>query len=235
MIETNTKHIARFRVNKREGMEKIMTAKRSFVTTGVYLALVLILAACDRAAPASETVPDTGEADNELITYVGDIDGDLFIALDMIELEGTEQERAIRAYVCDGADVSVWMTGQFSSDEVTLTSGDHRIMLTSINSASGVVSLAGGAEVPFTANLATGEAGLYRAEGTFEGQDYVGGWIVLGSGEQRGALTLGGQVIENPTLDPATGEVETSVGTLSTVRCFINPWTGERICRTMSQ
>jgi hypothetical protein len=82
---------------------------------------------------------------------LGYVDGDLFIALDMIELDGAEEERAIRAYVCDGADVSVWMTGQFSGDEVTLVSGDTRIVLTSINSVSGTVSLAGGAEVPFTA------------------------------------------------------------------------------------
>jgi hypothetical protein len=222
--------MARFRAKKQENEEKIMTSKRSFVTTGVYLALVFILAACTGAAPASETMPDTGAAGDELITYVGDVDGNLFIALDIIELEGTEQERAIRAYVCDGAEVSVWMTGQFSSDEVTLTSGDHRIVLTQLNSVSGTLSLAGGDEVPFTAERAAGEAGLYRAEATFEGINYVGGWIVLGSGEQRGAITLGGQVIENPTLDPATGEVETSLGTLSTVRCFINPWTGERIC-----
>jgi hypothetical protein len=212
-----------------------MTTKRLMGITSAYLALILVLAACGGSAPAPETEPTPGAADGELITYVADVDGDLFIALNLVELNGAEEERAIRAYLCNGAEVSVWMTDQFSGDEVTLVSGDTRIVLTSINSASGVVSLAGGAEVPFTANLATGEAGLYRAEGTFEGQDYVGGWIVLNNGQQRGAITLDGQVLENPTLDLTTGEVETSVGTLSTVRCFINPWTGERICRTMSQ
>jgi hypothetical protein len=234
MIETITKHMTRFSTKNHEKEEKIMTAKRSFFTTGVYLALVFILVACARAAPRSDTVPGTGAADDELITYVGDVDGDIFIAVDMIELEGAEQERAIRAYVCDGADVSIWMTGQFSGDEVTLASGDHRIVLTRLNSVSGTLSLAGGDEVPFTAERATGEAGLYRTETTFEGMDYIGGWIILNNGQQRGALTLGGQVLENPTLDTSTGEVETSLGTLSTVRCFRNPFTGERICRAFN-
>jgi hypothetical protein len=211
-----------------------MTTKRLIIATTTYFALIFVLAACGITEPVSETDSTSGAAEGELITYAGDIDGDLFIALDMIEGDGAEEERAIRAYLCDGADVSVWMTGQFSGDEVTLVSGDTRITLTSINSVTGTVSLAGGAEVPFSGERAMGEAGLYRAEGTFEGQDYVGGWIVLNNGQQRGAITLGGQVMENPTLDASTGTVESSMGTLSAERCFINPWTGERICRVFN-
>ena len=100
----------------------------------------------------------------------------------MIELNGAQEERAIRAYLCDGADVAVWLTGQFSGDQVTLVSGDTRVALTNMNSASGTLSLEGEAEVPFTTTLATGDAGLYRAEATFDGRDYTGGWIVLNDG-----------------------------------------------------
>jgi hypothetical protein len=87
--------------------------------------------------------------------------------------------------------------------------------------------------MPFTTTLATGDAGLYRAEAIVEGRDYIGGWIVLNDGRQRGAIVFSGQVLENPMLDVAAGQAETSVGALSTVRCFRNPFTGERICRSL--
>lgn len=214
-----------------------MKGKRLIVTICTYVALILILAACNGAvtAPEAATTPDAeitpDPATVGLTQYVGDVDGNLFVAFEVIELTGAEETRAVRAYLCDGADVAVWLTGQFSGDEVTLVSGDTRIELTSINSASGTLSLEGEAEVPFSTVLATGDAGLYRAEATFDGLDYLGGWIVLNDGQQQGALTLDGQVTENPTLDVATGQAETSVGTFSTVRCFRNPFTGERICR----
>jgi hypothetical protein len=216
-------------------MGKIMRTKRLIGFTSAYLILIFIVAACGGAAPAVDAEPTPAEAENGLVTYVGDVDGDLFIAFDMIESEGGGGERAVRAYLCDGADISIWMTGLISGDEGTLVSGDTRIALASVNSVSGTVSLDGGAEVSFTTDRAVGEAGLYRAEVSIGDRDYIGGWIVLSNGQQRGAITLGEQVIENPTLNTSTGEVETSIGILSTVRCFINPFTGERICFTVSQ
>jgi hypothetical protein len=207
-----------------------MTVKRLFVTICACIALIVVTAACNGAATPPQPEPTSEAAADDLTTYVGDVDGNLFIALDVIELNGAQEERAVRAYLCDGADVAVWLTGQFSGDQVTLVSGDTRVALTNMNSASGTLSLEGEAEVPFTTTLATGDAGLYRAEATFDGLDYIGGWIVLNDGQQRGAITMDGLVTENPTLDVASGQAETSVGTLSSVRCFINPFTGERIC-----
>lgn len=215
-----------------------MTAKRLFVAICASVALSLIITACNggATAPGAATTPDaepgSDVASTGLTTYVGDVDGNLFIALDVIELNGAAEERAVRAYLCDGADVAIWLTGQFSGNEGTLVSGDTRVAFTNLNSASGVVSIDGAAEVPFSTTLATTDAGLYRAEASFQNRDYIGGWIVLNDGRQRGAITLDGRVLEHSTLDATTGQVETSVGTLSSERCFRNPWTGERICRT---
>jgi len=75
--------------------------------------------------------------------------------------------------------------------------------------------------------------GHFRAVATFDGRDYVGGWIVLEDGRQRGAITLGGTVVDNPTLDSSTGVAESSLGTFGS-NCFINPHTGERICRYLN-
>jgi hypothetical protein len=209
-----------------------MTTKRLFVTICACIALILIMTACNGAATTPAPEPTLGATNGDLTTYVGDVDGNLFVAIDLIELNGAEEERAVRAYLCNGADVAVWLTGQFSGDEVTLVSGDTRIALTNISSASGVISLEGEAEAPFSTTLATGNAGLYRAEATVEGLDYIGGWIVLNDGQQRGAIAFGGQVLENPALDVTTRQVESTVGTLSAERCFRNPFTGERICHT---
>jgi hypothetical protein len=35
---------------------------------------------------------------------------------------------------------------------------------------------------------ATGDAGLYRAEETIDGTEYVGGWIALADGRQQGSI-----------------------------------------------
>ncbi len=82
-----------------------------------------------RRSHTAQPEPTSEAAAGDLTTYVGDVDGNLFITLDVIELNGAQEERAIRAYLCDGADVAVWLTGQFSGDQVTLVSGDTRTFI----------------------------------------------------------------------------------------------------------
>lgn len=192
-----------------------------------------------------------GTADNganeglEANSFVGAVDEDLFIGI-MVAPHPPEQVRKdIVVYLCDGAGVSTWLYGETTSDSVVLEDDHTRVEL---SLGDGIVSgmVERGDIAPqqfpqygpyeFAAEPAVGSAGLYRAEETIEAQaiealDYVGGWIILNNLEQRGAITLDGQVIENPILDASSGQAETSVGTFSTVRCFRNPFTGERICR----
>jgi hypothetical protein len=166
--------------------------------------------------------------------FAGEVDQDLFIGVLVADDPDEAERKALIVYLCDGAEVSTWLFGEAVGGSTILETTDARIeVLLGHESVVGVVERTGAAPTTFVAELATTDAGLFRAVETFDGQEYVGGWIVLDDGRQRGALTLGGVVVENPTLDPSTGEAETSLGTLGS-NCFRNPHTGERICRYLN-
>jgi hypothetical protein len=185
--------------------------------------LFVVLAAC-------ATADTTLWAD----AFAGAVDDDLFIGVLVAGHPPDHTQRTVIVYLCDGADVATWFFEDTTSDSVVLEAGDTRVELSlGEDAVTGEVELAGAAAQAFTAELATVDGGLFRAVKTVEGQDYVGGWIVLSDLRQRGAITLGGVVIENPTLDVGSGEAETSLGTFGT-NCFINPHTGERICRYLN-
>ena len=59
---------------------------------------------------------------------------------------------------------------------------------------TGTLSEANGQPISFSLGLSTGDAGVYRAELTNSNGTYIGGWIVLPSGEQRGAVSFQGGV-----------------------------------------
>ncbi len=200
----------------------------SLITRGSALIFAAALVAC--ATPAQGDAPTEVDVVSAS-TFVADVGDDLFLAVVAAELESAEIGRAYVAYLCDGAEVATWLIDADDGESVTLTTADAEVAFSLGDDAlSGEVTLADGTPRPFTAVRAVGDAGLYRAEhpvgapatGALAiGVDhYVGGWIILNNAEQRGALTLGGAVVENPTLDPATGTAQTSVGTLSTVTCI---------------
>jgi hypothetical protein len=166
--------------------------------------------------------------------FAGEVDQDLFIGVLVADDPADAERRALIVYLCDGADVSTWLFGDATGGSAVLESPDARVeVLLGHDGVAGVIERAGAAPQRFAADLVTGDAGLFRAVETIDGSDYVGGWIVLDDGRQRGAITLGGVVVENPTLDPSTGEAETSLGTFGS-NCFRNPHTGERICRYLN-
>jgi len=208
-----------------------MTMQRDLVPLlALSSALVLAAALVACATPVEADAP-TDVAVGSTSTFVADVGDDLFLAIVAAELESDEIGRAFVAYLCDGADVSAWLIDADDGDPVTLATADAEVVLSlGDDDVSGEVSLAGGTPRPFTAERAVGSAGLYRAEHTTGApatgalatgvRDYVGGWIVLNNAEQRGALAMAGVVLENPTLDLATGTAETSVGTLRTIECI---------------
>jgi hypothetical protein len=207
--------------------------------------LVLVISACANDAPtAGVLTTDEPVADN-LRTYAGAISDDLFIGIALATDPDEEvQQQAVMVYLCDGNELSVWLADEFTGQEVTLARGDISVTLTiTENEISGTVSMNGVlsqsltaarsttvslANVEpdrFTAERGTGDAGLYRAEGTFDGMDHVGGWIILNDGRQLGAVTVDGAVVENPTLDTATGEATFSGETLiPSALYFCPPW-----------
>jgi hypothetical protein len=224
-LERNTRHredamTTRFNTdNPRMGL--------GFVTC-ISALLFALLAACGGTPGGVED--DTLYAH----AFAGEVNEDLFIGAMVADHPRGPDRKALVVYLCDGADVSTWFFGEAIGDAVVLEGADIRVeMSLGEERLTGVVERAGVGPQGFVAEFAAGDAGLYRAVETFDGTDYIGGWVVLNDGRQRGALTLGGQVIENPTLDLTTGQAETSVGTFGT-NCFINPHTGERICRWLN-
>ncbi len=190
---------------------------RSLLTAGLALALVGALGACatDAADPEPDE-PPTVEVESAA-TFVAAVDDDTYFSVVAADLATDDDERAFMAYLCDGDTRSTWFIDAASGDVVTLASDDAEVELTfHADHVDGELTLAGGAPRAFTAERATGDAGLYRAEATVDAARYVGGWIILNDLSQRGALTLAtdGDVVENPFLDPESKVAETSIGTL---------------------
>jgi hypothetical protein len=111
----------------------------------------------------------------------------------------------LAAYVCDSDTIAEWFRGPIEGNTVELQS-EGGASLTAELSADGVTGTftpSGGEPLAFTASPAGEGAGLYRAEGTVEGEELLAGWIVLPDGEQRGSLKRGGSVQAAPTLNPS--------------------------------
>ena len=195
-----------------------------FVASIVVVGLVAACGAADEAA------------DEPLFAnaFAGEVDDDLFIGVLVADYPSEPQRKALVVYLCDGADVSTWLFGEAIGDSAVLETAGVRVELSlGEESVVGEVERTGGAPRSIAAALAASDAGLFRTEQTIDGLHYVGGWIILNDARQRGAITLDGEVVENPTLDPYTGEAETSLGTFGT-NCFRDPRTGERICRYLN-
>lgn len=120
--------------------------------------------------------------------FVGKVEGtDAFIGV-------KNRAGEVTAYLCDSKELAVWMTGTATGDAFSAASGP--VSLTgSLGSdgkqLTGSVTLPDGSKHAFSADLATGSAGLYEARG-LDGENVVrAGWVRLASGEQRGSLKTG--------------------------------------------
>lgn len=150
---------------------------------------LLVLAGCERP-PA---LPD-------VTTFVGYVENsDAFIALSRVE------DRVV-AYVCDGRATATWLRGNAEGTTFDVTSGEARLRASfGRDGITGTFTSAQGGAYPFTARPAARGAGFYRATQTIAGVAYVGGWILLSDGQQRGAVKRDGAIVPGPQprLDPA--------------------------------
>ena len=155
--------------------------------------LMIALAGC--GASSSASAPQQGEQSTEEAgssragNFVGTVEGtDAFVVVD-------GEDRAL-AYVCDGredGDVSVaeWFTGAVADDgplDLTGKGGSHLVAGISEDGTEGTITL-GGEEHAFSLEPVEEPAGPYRTEKTVDGEEYVGGGIVLPSEESRGAIS----------------------------------------------
>jgi hypothetical protein len=142
-------------------------------------------------------------------------------------LEGTDAHIAIVSdgenlvgYVCDSKNISIWFqadVGGTSADVNARTEQDLGEVDFLGDTADGEIEV-DGERRSFSAELAVGDAGLYRAfkeddEGTVEV-----GWVVLNDGSQHGGTNFIDPNLRNiqiqpaPTLDPKTADVSVNVG-----------------------
>jgi hypothetical protein len=95
------------------------------------------------------------------------------------------------AYVCDGVATWGWVEGELDGVH-GMSDSDHSVQAIAIEVGAedleGTVTFENGEVASFTATLAEGDAGLYRAEEPLDDQTLLGGWIVLADGRQRGGI-----------------------------------------------
>ena len=130
--------------------------------------------------------------------------------------------RHVVAYVCDGRQLAEWFDKKRATgNKLSLTSGDGaRLRATLTKSrANGAITLADGTRIIFEVARAKRPAGLYRAEQSIAGRDYLGGWIVLPDGTQLGDLIVDGVRMAVPLLNPTSPRVDLpGIGTLTAAR-----------------
>jgi hypothetical protein len=99
------------------------------------------------------------------------------------------------AYVCDGEKVAEWYRGRAVAGAVNLTStGGASKLEAKLDGGvwDGVITLEGDRRWTFRASSAAAPAGLYRSDDVINGARFLGGWVVLENGDQRGAVIGGG-------------------------------------------
>lgn len=136
-------------------------------------------------------------------SYVGEVRGSrAFIALVL------SQEGKALAYVCDGESIALWFRGRLEGGVLELQgSAGQRLQGRLNGEVSGQITLPDGQSLAFSAQGATGGAGLYRYEGSSSGTAYTGGWIINQKGEQRGAV-IGGGTLAPSALAPQSLQAE---------------------------
>jgi hypothetical protein len=204
------------------GIDRLI--RRGVLIGGLLLVGITIMA-CSEGGDSSLSVVQTPEG--IVGSFAGRVDGTNVL----VGLVVGEADRETLAYVSDGKSVATWFEGHAEVDAVELTSyGAQFTARLSTAAATGTVTLADGRVLQFTASPTSGEAGLYRGTRTAGGLEYIGGWIVLPDGEQRGTVVAGGATYPPGHFDPANPIVELPFGTMevpqvtpSSLRSLLEP------------
>lgn len=141
-------------------------------------------------------------------TFVGPVEGsEAFVALSIVSGE-------VMAYVCDGHETATWLRGTVTDGDLALTADGMRLRaLQTEQGFAGTLTLETRSHA-FTVTPAMRGGGFYRAAETIAGLGYVGGWILLNDGSQRGALKRDGAIIATDALDPSAPTVSVLSGSL---------------------
>jgi hypothetical protein len=134
-------------------------------------------------------------------SYVGEVSGTSAFVAVVVGRKG-----GVLAYVCDSKRIAEWFQGKVAKGRASFALSSRAGYRLEVSVAAG---RAGGKVVypgyyapsySFSATAARKPAGLYRGEKRASGKRYLGGWIVLSDGRQRGAVKVGSRVAAAPTL-----------------------------------
>jgi hypothetical protein len=160
-------------------MEAVTTVAR---TTLAVVVVVLGCTACANESGGDRASESTVRPDEAFLGTTGD--GGTSVAI-VVDREGDAL-----AFVTDGDRSVDWVYGMVDGRTGSLDNDGGAVLEVTLSDdrASGTFTRPGSEPLRFTAGPATSPAGLYRAQDSFADGDYVGGWIVLPDGTQRGAV-----------------------------------------------
>lgn len=142
--------------------------------------------AAQEATSTATPTPFTGE------TFVGRTsDPDTFVAVVVAEPAGNSEERQARAYLCNATMIDAWLVGTLAGDRLDLSAEDGAQLEATLGEVGmeGTATLANRTSLTFTAQRATGIAGLYTV--TIEANGQLHGVSAAG-GELTGRVEAGG-------------------------------------------
>lgn len=130
-------------------------------------------------------------------------------------------------YVCDGEKIAEWFRGRAdAAGQVSLnsTSGSSKLEAKLDGGVwDGAIILGGNQRLSFRASASSSPAGLYRSDDVVNSLRYLGGWIVLENGEQRGAVIGDGSTRPGRTLELGLAPSYTLTGVGSLKPFLVTP------------
>ena len=162
------------------------------VAAAVLLTALMAVPGAASASSGADAASQTG--------YVGTVSGTGRVR------RGRRAGSSVEAYVCDSRKVAEWFKGTARPGESTLTSSGGYVLRITIADGRATGSLrfpdTAGVVHRFAAARDAKPAGLYRGVKTIAGRSYIGGWIILPDGRQRGEVVSNLADIASPTLNP---------------------------------
>lgn len=198
-----------------------MTRVRVLTQTAALLALisVLLLGACggNDGAKAADKAKSAAPSGGSGVPVAGSFVGQLmpsdhaFVAIVAAEPAAGQQEREVRAYLCDAGDLMVWFRGMMSGNALNLTAANGTRLEATLTggAATGTATLPDGRSLTLTAPAATGVSDLYTlrvgADGSFNGASERGGRVVGRVGSEGSGVPHDGTYAVTGTLTAADG------------------------------
>jgi hypothetical protein len=160
------------------------------VIAAALLALLIGVPGSAAALPQGQVAGHAG--------YVGTVSGTrAFVAV-------VEHGSRVTAYVCNSGSIAQWFNGAVSARRSKITSRGGYVLEVRFGDgrATGSLRFPGRAGTlhHFTAGSDVRPAGLWRGSKTVGGKTFVGGWIILPDGRQRGEILSGSTDVGSPIL-----------------------------------